>query len=214
MRKVSCVLPGGNPARLCRAGGAHRAACLSLKLVVESVRRRVHPANRDPPHRSHRISRTPSRARADCDSELLIRCSKRLWLAPSSPLSVSTSVKKRSALHMPFRSDFGRCPRQWFQRRSFASPRSAKQTLRSIRCSKTRHTRTRLCHRTHPLVHPYLFVFASAPIPKFRCSMSPQCIRSCEVFPVARRETKSLSDFTSPDPPGRAFVLRHVHRTS
>jgi len=75
-----------------------------------------------------------------------------------------------------------------------ASPRLVSLVLRPNHRSNTGHARTRLCHRTIHYVHPYLFVFASAPIPKFRCSMSPQCVsilRGLDRLPDL--ETKSLA---------------------
>jgi hypothetical protein len=65
------VLPGANPPRLRTAGGAHRAACLPLELVVELVLRRVHPAESLGPRvtglRQFRQAIQPSGATASLD---------------------------------------------------------------------------------------------------------------------------------------------------
>jgi hypothetical protein len=128
------VPPGATPPRLRAAGGAHRAACLRLELVVESVLRRVHPAESpgaprhrlaplpsgQPTLRSHRISRSPSRDRAACDSELLIRCSKRLGLTPWSPSVVALRSGSATPFTCPFALGFGRRPRQWFSAETFS----------------------------------------------------------------------------------------------
>lgn len=53
------------------------------------------------------------------------------------------------------------------------------------------HVRTLLCHRTHPHLQPYSFVFASALDTKVSSRMSPRCVRFREVragCPTRRRE--------------------------
>lgn len=180
LRFTATVVPfwyhrGENLPRLRTAGEARRAACLRLELVVESVRLRVHPADRQRPHFADlRRRRQASDPPEPPHLSLPVKGSSCLRLGAPDPVSETIRALTRTAVERPrsffgeartfitcrFVSGFGRRPRQWFQRRPSTSPRSANRTLRSNRRSKTRHARTRLCHRTHPLVHPYSFVLA------------------------------------------------------
>lgn len=203
-----------SPSRCVPSSGARRRVGASSgpsRREPGAPRHRLSPLpSGQPTLRSHRISRSPSRDRAACDSELLIRCSKRLGLTPWSP----SVVALRSEARLPSRAlslwASAAVHVSGFRRRPSASPRSAKQALRLTRRPSTRHTRTRLCHRTHPLVQPYLFVFASAPIPKCRCAMSPQCVRSCEGSPGCPRERRRAWRIHAVRPTGPRLFRRHV----
>jgi hypothetical protein len=184
---TNLVLPGSNlprrsydwrsPSRCVPSSGARRRS----RCAVGSI----------PPHAFRFAGAAaflvPVKVRAAVDSELLIRCSKRLGLRRFADWH-SPSLRRRAPFTCPFAWSFVRLPRQVAGRRPFASPRSVMRSLRSAHFPRTRHARTRLCHRTLPMPCIPTWSFSPALDPmKFRAACPRGAFDPARVRrPVAR----------------------------